>query len=164
VATWGPIQLRLKGSRQVEFDGEASPAPGGGSMPEQAIYSNSTGVDIPNGGSVNLGWATLNDGADLLDRTDPTLPTFLEDGTYALTVAIIGDAPNTPGGYSLATLFASGFQTLVAIPTPDPSQTWGASAVFKAAAGDNVGIEVENFDGAATHNYALNSAYLVKLA
>lgn len=46
MATWGPIQLRLKGSRQVEFDGEASPAPGGGSAPIQQASVTLTDAQI----------------------------------------------------------------------------------------------------------------------
>lgn len=60
MATWGPIQLRFKGSRQVEFDGEASPAPGGGSMPIKVvrvpIAFNTPGInaDGAGGGGIDL--------------------------------------------------------------------------------------------------------------
>jgi hypothetical protein len=167
--SWGPLKLRTA-SKEVIFDGEASPAPGGGSTPVQATYEGQA-VTIADGATANLTWDRLDSGADLLERTDPANPTFLAAGFYAVSVSVAVAAILTAGGIASAVLSGSpasngGFNQFGSCPAEATRLGVGCMALVTVQhydAGDSPSVGVTNSDGAAARDYQLQSAQVVKL-
>jgi hypothetical protein len=167
--TWGPIKLRLSGSDQEIFDGEASPAPGGGSMPVQGTYSGNA-VTIANGASENLTWDTLAAGTELLNRSVPDSPLFLAAGTYAVSCSIqVSDL--TANGKAALNLEFNSLVSAAYFPAylvaPGVLMTITAVVVITDADlgfGPNPVLSVHNQDGAASRDFSIQNATIVKLS
>ncbi len=127
----------------------------------QAVYQGNA-VNIGNGASANLTWDTLSTGTALLDLTDPANPTFLTDGTYAVTALFVGDAL-TAAGYAAGQLTVAG-AALALNETQNPADTWSTSGTVVASAGDILDAPVVNEDGVSARNFNIRSAVVVKLA
>lgn len=137
-------------------------AGGGGSQPVQATYFGGV-VVINDGESASLPFGTLSEGTELLDRTTPDEPTFLDAGTYALTAQVATADPLTSGGF--ITAWVSFGATTPAFDTSEhPAAGMTLTAIQTVAANDACGVHVTNHDGAASCSAGLGSATLVKLA
>lgn len=132
---------------------------GGGSQPVQAIYEGDP-ISVANGGGGTLPFTTLDSGTDLLDRTTPDAPMFLEDGTYALTLWPAGD-DSTPGG-SVSYHITVGSFSVGATDATAPFNSMLLPLVIQASAGDSLTVTVIN--NAATQNFNLQGSVIVKLA
>ncbi len=139
----------------------------GGSQPAQASYSGNA-VEIAYGDSGAPTWDSLDDGDDLLDRTDPANPLVVADGWYTFTVGIVTTAPFTAGGYAIASP-----------PSPTGAEYSVNGVVFGShgggayglvsvsaffAAGTNVTVGVVNDDGAVARSFKIEPAIVVKFA
>jgi len=153
-----------------QADGFLAQAAGGGSGPVGAIYSGNA-VTIANTASGNLTWDTLAAGTDLLDRSTPGSPKFLAAGTYAVTASVRASAL-TAAGWATVSLsvvsLSSSFTAETAIG-PSPATLVVVTAVIVVTDAD-IGfssgpvIQVTNLDGAASRDFTLNAAEIVKLA
>jgi hypothetical protein len=133
---------------------------GGGSVPVQAQYYGAP-VTIANSASGALTWDNLSSGTELLDRTVPSFPTLLAAGTYALSLVTKSSAPLTPGGNAQLLVNIPG-GTIQASTLPDIGLA--GYFIWIAGAGDTVEVDVVNNDGAASRDFVIFSALLVKLA
>jgi hypothetical protein len=134
----------------------------GGSQPVQAMYSGSP-VSIPDGQGAPLTFDTLDSGTELLDRTNPAAPELLAAGTYAFTGSFYASAPLTAGGHTAFNVSTSSGPTSSA-DTLHPDFVASASLVFVGEAGDSLLLSLNNIDGAASRDFSMYGAVLVKLA
>ena len=130
---------------------------------DMTVYTGSN-VSIADAAAAPLTWDVISSGADLLDRSAPAAPTFRVGGIYSVAVVVTGDAL-TAAGYAVCAVAsgATGGFSFGAGYTEAPADTWGASGVIIAAAGDTLAVNVTNHDGAAPRNFSIGSAVLVKL-
>lgn len=145
--------------RTILSDGTDAPV-GGGASPVQAAYSGDN-VTVANFDSANLPFTNLDGGTDLLDRTDPAIPTFLAAGTYAVTARARGAL--TAGGTANASLIVAGPDIFASVMN-DVSQECGIAGVAVVSAGDTLRIELDSYDGAAPQDFRIGSVFIVKLA
>jgi hypothetical protein len=156
--TRGPIEI-FDADGVTRLKGTSEPAIPSATDPVQAYYTGDP-LSIANNTQANLPWTDLAGGTELLDRTDPANPTFLEDGTYAVTLNVVGDAL-TANGYATAILYDD---TLTIVnESLHPNRQFGVTAVVVAAAGDGLVAAVHNFDGASARSFSIDTAVVVKL-
>jgi hypothetical protein len=145
----------------VQADQSIAAAAGGGGGSVEGGYSGNP-VAVADGTVERLTWDVLANGTDLLDRSTANLPTFIADGTYAVTILVSGDA-----------LTVNGYATVVATVTPffgtgaetqHPGNTWSVAGVLIASAGDTLSVSVTNNDGVSSRNFNIAAAIVVKLA
>jgi hypothetical protein len=149
---------RLAGS--ITFTDPANqPGGGGGGSAVEGDYSGNT-VTVTNGAFTRLTWDALSGGTELLDRSTADSPTFLADGTYAVTVELGGDAL-TVAGYAVAQMGAGA--CVASAYTQDPTQGWSVSGVFIAQQGDGLYVAVMNNDGASSRDFSIGFGVVVKL-
>lgn len=129
----------------------------------QAVYTGNN-VSVADAATDPLTFDTLASGTALLNITAPAAPTFLTAGTYAVSVVFTGDAL-TAAGYAVGavTSGATGGFSFGAGYTQSPPDTFGASGVCVAAAGDTLAAELTSHDGASARNFSIAAAVVVKL-
>lgn len=89
-------------TKESDADGDAGWENGGSQPVKQTQYfSNAFSVDPDSTTKINWndGEPPYPDQPQLLDITDPTEPIFTEDGTYALTVTLVGQEAAGKGAY-----------------------------------------------------------------
>jgi len=167
VASWSPIKLRNP-SKQIVFEGESSGG-GGGSQPVLGDYLGVGGYQtIADGASAALP-IQFSDGTELLDLTDPTAPTILEDGTYAWFVQVqCFDPALTDGGCAEVQLNTPYVGPIVILPggitTVQTTLAGSVNLVYNFDAGDVLNVIVHNDDGAVERAFIVAYYSLVKLA
>lgn len=141
--------------------GTIDPTPGG-STPVSATYDGDP-VTITDGNFAALTFDRLDDGSALLDITTPAAATFVASGTYAITAQVNATAPLTSGGYCGVFLSATGNVAAGEGAHPDQYAVTLAATVI-ATAGDACVVYTFNNDGAASRDFSLGAARIVKLA
>lgn len=152
-----------------QANGQLSQAPGGGGSMTQREYVVGNNVVIANGATEPMTWDTKSSGDDLLDLvSDPTQPSILVDGVYAVFVDILSANSLTVGGGCRASLLldANGEDVFLGQSAPAlggfPSAL-SLSGVWYLEAGAVLYSEVINADGAVSRTFAL-TGYVQRLS
>jgi hypothetical protein len=153
----GPIEIYDEAG-VLRLKGESEPAIGSAGV--QTAYTGPSTL-CTNDDYTNLPFGDF-EGPALLDITTPASPTFIEAGTYAVSLVIHGD-DLTAGG--VATIFVAGATNdfRAAGQAEHPMQQFGATAVMVAEAGDPLAAVILLEDGVADRNFQILRAIVVKL-
>lgn len=135
--------------------------PIGGAPAEVATYYGDSVAYSPTN-AAPLGWDHLISGTDLLDRTDPTNPLLLADGTYFVGAVIAAqDAFGSPlamqaesNGYRVPIVGMAVVQVFATV-----------AYMIVALAGQSVPVNLTRAnDGGASKRFALTVSTIVKLS
>lgn len=141
----------------------------GGSQPVFGIYSGNP-TTAPASPPDRLTWDSLDQGTELLDRTDPANPVFLEAGLYSVIVNWYADSPPDGSGVLNVGLYmdnpdttticiAEGAQTIA-------PQSQGTLAIVGYAAnpGALLFVALNPFGITGTRDFTLSQAIITKLS
>ncbi len=162
------IERRWSGGKWQTVEREEGPS--GGSQARERIVGDH--VEVGNNTAyTNLTWDTKQDGDDLLDLTDPSAPTAIVAGVYAVSVAIqVFDSMTVGGNYSaVLDLDRDGDVSTEMIVTSAPASALNASpslsinATYFVPAGGVISVAILNQDGVSAINFFLDQAAIVRL-
>jgi hypothetical protein len=142
---------------------------GGGATPEYGAYSSPSATTIANGANAVLPWEFAGDGVELLDLTDPTFPTVITAGVYAVAgYARLLDGPLTAAGIAFGQLSLgdAGVQAFVygGFNPVGFEQTFNMTGVAVLDAGEVLSVIVINADGVAAHDFRIGAFYVTKIS
>lgn len=128
---------------------------------------NCAPVAITDGSTDPLTWDALDSGEALLDLSDPTGPTVIAAGVYAITAPITPTTDITAAGFYFARLLAGSVQATGSSPAASAADAQPAltlTAIATLTAGAPITVSVNSNDGAATVHYKLDAPSVQRLA
>lgn len=136
---------------------------------ERELLGTGGATTIADNDSAALAWAK-DLGDDLLDLTDPTLPTAVADGVYAVTVLVIPQPLTVAGFYVLTVELDPGGDGAFTQQTSVPSTAGNTRPVascgltYFVPAGGQIVAQVLNHDGSASRDFDISLAVVQRIA
>lgn len=129
--------------------------------PQEGTYGGGAPLTIANGATAKLPWS-FGSGVELLTLTDPDDPAVVAPGVYAFAVQVSALSPLTVGGYCIIRLTVG--NAVVSAQALHPNTTAGVTATALLGVPSPVNVQVTNLDGAASADYLIQTADVLRIA